>query len=135
MGRRAAWRIPLAGLLVLLALAAALARADVPGPGPRRFTLVHLNDFYRIEGVEGRRRGGIARLGAALDRLRAQGPLLTLFAGDLLSPSLMSREFEGAQMIEAMNAVAPDAATFGNHEFDSGDPGLLLARLAESRFL
>ncbi|MEK6710588.1 MAG: bifunctional metallophosphatase/5'-nucleotidase [Nitrospinota bacterium] len=103
-------------------------------PPPRHLTLVHFNDFYRIQGVEGRTKGGIARLGGLLERLRSEGPVFALFGGDLLSPSLMSREFKGVQMIEALNAVEVDAATFGNHEFDERDEALLLARLKESRF-
>ncbi|MBI1724856.1 MAG: bifunctional metallophosphatase/5'-nucleotidase [Candidatus Tectomicrobia bacterium] len=121
----------LAGALLLLAL---LLQPGIGQAPPRRLTLVHFNDFYRIEGVEGRAKGGIARLGGLLERLRGQGPALALFGGDLLSPSLMSREFGGAQMIEGLNAVGLDAATFGNHEFDSRDGGVLLARLKESRF-
>ncbi|MFC1491047.1 bifunctional metallophosphatase/5'-nucleotidase [Nitrospinota bacterium] len=108
--------------------------AAVAAPKERGFTLVHLNDFYRIEGMEGRRKGGISRLGAALKRLRSRGEVLTLLGGDLISPSLMSREFGGTQMIEALNIAGLDLATFGNHEFDAKGPETLWARLAESRF-
>lgn len=127
-GRLAAF---LAAGLLLLGLALHPAGGQTP---PRRLTLIHFNDFYRIEGVEGRARGGIARLGGLIERMRRQGPALAFFGGDLLSPSLMSREFGGAQMIEGLNAAGVDAATFGNHEFDAPGEELLLARLGESRF-
>ncbi|MDA0703871.1 MAG: 5'-nucleotidase C-terminal domain-containing protein, partial [Proteobacteria bacterium] len=53
-------------------------------------------------------------------------PVLLLHAGDIVAPSFLSRSYDGAQMIDVLNALdgAPagfDArmfATFGNHEFD-----------------
>ena len=41
-----------------------------------------------------------------------------MLAGDFLGPSLLSRYYNGAQMVEALNAAGLDYATFGNHEFD-----------------
>jgi 2',3'-cyclic-nucleotide 2'-phosphodiesterase (5'-nucleotidase family) len=65
---------------------------------------------------------------------RAQDPeAQLLFAGDLVSPSLESSVFRGAQMIDGLNALGVDAATLGNHEFDRG-PDELQQRLAQSRF-
>jgi 5'-nucleotidase len=67
--------------------------------------------------------------------------VLVLHGGDLLFPSVMSRYFQGEAMVAALNRLdGSDGfddrlfATFGNHEFDSPDRGVLLARLAESRF-
>ena len=68
-----------------------------------------------------------------------------LHAGDLLYPSLASRLYDGAQMIDALNVLdgAPEAfderlfLTFGNHEFDKeklADAPRLDARLEESAF-
>ncbi|MGH2375788.1 MAG: bifunctional metallophosphatase/5'-nucleotidase, partial [bacterium] len=56
-----------------------------------------------------------------------------LFAGDLISPSIESSVFRGAQMIDGLNALGVSAAVLGNHEFDFG-PAVLQERLAESRF-
>lgn len=44
-----------------------------------------------------------------------------------------SSVFKGAQLIDAMNLLDVDAATFGNHEFDYG-PEELAKRVRESRF-
>jgi 2',3'-cyclic-nucleotide 2'-phosphodiesterase (5'-nucleotidase family) len=74
------------------------------------------------------------RIAHVIKQTRAQDPeAQLLFAGDLISPSLESSIFKGAQMIEGLNAMGIDAATMGNHEFDYGVP-VLEERLAQSRF-
>lgn len=47
-------------------------------------------------------------------------PILTLFSGDLLSPSLISTMFEGEQMMPSFNACSVDVACIGNHDLDFG---------------
>lgn len=133
---------PLAAPLALLLLAACAA----PQPSGPKVTLLTLNDVYRIEGVDGGEVGGIARLKSLRDRLAAGDPdLLVLHAGDLLFPSLLSRVYDGEQMIDALNRVDGDAVAFderfflvpGNHEFDKSDlddASLLDARIEESQF-
>ncbi|MBI4587678.1 MAG: 5'-nucleotidase C-terminal domain-containing protein [Candidatus Rokubacteria bacterium] len=97
-------------------------------------TLLSVNDVYLLEpSAEGR--GGVARLATRVREIRRESPhTLFALAGDTLSPSLMSALFKGRQMVEAWNLLGLDVATFGNHEFDFG-PGLLRARMGESRFL
>ena len=53
--------------------------------------------------------------------------------GDTLSPSVETRTYKGAQMIDAWNAVGIDYAVFGNHEFDM-KTDVLLERMKESSF-
>lgn len=79
--------------------------------------------------------GGLARVAALRDSIaRATGePVLFLLAGDVLSPSVLSKWYGGAQMIDGFNAARLDYATIGNHEFD-GSRANLVARLGESRF-
>src|SRR5690349_2444079 len=79
-------------------------------------------------------RGGLARVATLVRGLRRETPN-TIFAlgGDTLSPSLLSTLLQGAQMIEAWNALGLDVAAFGNHEFDFG-PAVLTRRIGESRF-
>ena len=113
--------------------------------GSRRFRILHINDVYRIEGLADGR-GGVARIRTLRRELEAEcSALLLTHAGDTLFPSLLSREYEGAQMIEALNVLDGDAEafdermfiTFGNHEFDKGrleDAAVLDARVAESQF-
>jgi 5'-nucleotidase len=79
-------------------------------------------------------RGGLARVATLVRALRRESPhTLFVLAGDTLSPSLLSTLRQGAQMIEAWNALGLDVATFGNHEFDFG-PAVLAQRMGESRF-
>jgi len=97
-----------------------------------RVQLLLVNDVYVLEPAAGR--GGLARVATLARELRRQTPhTLFALAGDTLSPSLLSTLRQGAQMIEAWNAVGLDVATFGNHEFDFGPP-VLAERMRESRF-
>ncbi len=119
---------------LLLALLLTLALA-LPAPTqPPVLTVLHFNDVYQLGAVNGGRRGGFDRLATVVKRHRAQERTsLLLFAGDLISPSVESSVFKGAQLIDAMNQLGVDAATFGNHEFDYG-PEELARRVRESRF-
>jgi len=116
--------------------------APVPSAGVR-FTILQINDVYKIEGLLGGRLGGLARVRTLRKRLEAEGrPVLVLHAGDLLFPSVMSKYLRAAPMIRVLNlldgnpvAFDPDLfVVFGNHEFDDRDPGVLLGRLAQSDF-
>src|SRR5690606_4006153 len=88
--------------------------------------------------------GGMARVATVLRQLEAENPnTIAVIAGDFVSPSLigsLSRTVDGrtervagAQMVEVLNAVGLDYATFGNHEFDISEAALQ-ARLDESAF-
>lgn len=126
----------LSGIAVLLLLGPG-ARADVPPPAT--LTVLHINDVYEIAGVDGGRSGGLARVAALADRLRARGPLLVTLGGDYLSPSPLGtarvdgQPLAGRQMVDVLNATGLQWATLGNHEFDGGE-AVLKARLGESRF-
>lgn len=118
--------------LPLLAFAAGcMGGAPPPIPlNPVRFLLI--NDVYVADTmVDGR--GGLARVATVRNRLADQGPVLFVLAGDVLSPSLLSKYYGGLQMVEALNAAKLDYATFGNHEFDVG-LDTLVARIAASKF-
>ena len=99
-----------------------------------RVTILHVNDVYQFIPVEGGKRGGLARLLTLKKEALAENPntIFTL-GGDTLSPSVETRTYKGAQMIDAWNAVGLDYAVLGNHEFDIKTPDLL-ARLKESKF-
>jgi 5'-nucleotidase len=107
------------------------------------FTILQINDVYKIEGLEDGDVGGLARVRTLRKQLEARGrPVLFLIAGDLLFPSVMSKYLRAQPMIKCLNLLDGDPArfdpkmvsTFGNHEFDDLDPGLLLGRLAQSDF-
>mmetsp|Transcript_85217 Transcript_85217/g.182650 ORF Transcript_85217/g.182650 Transcript_85217/m.182650 type:complete len:639 (-) Transcript_85217:136-2052(-) len=100
-------------------------------------TVIHFNDVYQVAGVleGGVRRGGMSRAAEVINRARARNPDRTfvVFAGDLLSPSVLSDLFEGAQMIDILNKLNIDAASLGNHEFDFG-VDTLAKRVKQSKF-
>lgn len=99
-----------------------------------RVTFLHVNDVYQFAPVEGGKRGGLARLMTLRNEALAENPntIFTL-GGDTLSPSVETRTYRGAQMIDAWNAVGLDYSVLGNHEFDIRTPELL-ARIKESKF-
>lgn len=135
VARARAARVPLVS--VAMALAAACRPAPPPAARPAPGDVVQLllvNDVYSADSLRDGR-GGVARVAALRDAVaRATGaPVLLLLAGDVLSPSVLSKWYQGRQMVEAFNAARLDLATLGNHEFDAGRPALLAA-LAASRF-
>lgn len=97
-------------------------------------TILHVNDVYQFMPVEGGKRGGLARLLTLKKQIKEENPntIFTL-GGDTLSPSVETRTYKGAQMIDAWNAVGIDYAVFGNHEFDI-KTAELLQRMKESKF-
>ena len=117
----------------------------------RSITILTMNDVYRIEGLDDGKVGGLARLRTLRGRARGEqrpDACCCSTAGDVIFPSLLSREYQGKQMIDVMNLLDGDATpgridermlvVFGNHEFDSescATPSHLQARVAESDFL
>ncbi len=99
-----------------------------------RVTILHVNDVYQFMPVDGGRRGGLARLLTLKKEALKDNPntIFTL-GGDTVSPSVETRTYKGAQMIDAWNTVGIDYAVFGNHEFDIKTADLL-ERMKESRF-
>lgn len=99
-----------------------------------RITFLHVNDVYQFMPVDGGTRGGLARLLMLKKQALAENPntIFTL-GGDTVSPSVETRTYKGAQMIDAWNTVGIDYAVFGNHEFDIKTADLL-QRMKESKF-
>ena len=96
-------------------------------PVATNIAIISINDTYRIEGLSAVDSGGLARVRALRLEVESNGEAaLMLHAGDLLQPSLLSRQFGGDQMIDTINRldgvseqVDPYTfVTFGNHEFD-----------------
>lgn len=124
-------------------VSAARAQSAVPPspePGPVTVTLVHLNDVYEILPVEGGKSGGLARVATVIRQLRSTQPaLITTLGGDYLSPSALGtarvdgQSLAGRQMVDVLNAVGIDWATFGNHEFDVSEAAFR-AHLAQAKF-
>jgi 5'-nucleotidase len=114
--------------------------AATPADRAVTITLVHLNDIYEIQPVEGGRSGGPARVATVIERLKAASPaVLTTLGGDYLSPSALGtarvdgQRLAGRQMVDVLNVMGLDWATFGNHEFDVSEEAFR-AHLTQARF-
>lgn len=115
-------------LLSLFALSVLVGCPKRPAPPETRsFTILAMNDVYRIEGLVEADKGGLARVRALRQALEAEGQdVLVMHAGDIVGPSFMSRVYGGDQMLEGLGRLDGDAGTFdarmwaifGNHEFD-----------------
>lgn len=115
----------------LLGVSACVSGGGPPIPlNPVRFLSV--NDVY-VTDTMADGQGGLARVATVRRRLADQGPVIFVLAGDLLSPSLLSKYYNGRQMVEALDSARLDYATFGNHEFEL-PVDTLNARIAESKF-
>ena len=102
--------------------------------------LVQMNDVYEIAPISGGQYGGLARVAHISDSIKNKFPNTYLvMAGDFLNPSLIGtlkvdgKRIKGKQMIDVMNVMGVDLATFGNHEFDLKESELQ-ERLNESEF-
>lgn len=118
-------------IAILLALIFSASIADGQSV---RVTIVHVNDVYQFMPVDGGARGGLGRVMTIRKHIAAENPntIMTL-GGDTVSPSVETRTYKGAQMIDAWNAVGLDLAVFGNHEFDI-KTAEILSRIKESKF-
>jgi 2',3'-cyclic-nucleotide 2'-phosphodiesterase (5'-nucleotidase family) len=93
-----------------------------------------VNDVYVTDTLRDGK-GGLARVAALRDSIEraTKSRVLFVLAGDVLSPSVLSKWYGGAQMVDGFNAARLDLATLGNHEFDNSRANLV-SRLGESRF-
>lgn len=116
----------------LAALALLLLAAASPAVSAERkvsATLLVFSDIYEMSEQNGR--GGFARVAGVLAAERAKsGNTLVAFAGDTLSPSLLSSLDKGAHIIDLHNRTKIDVFTPGNHEFDFGED-VFRTRMAE----
>lgn len=103
-------------------------------------TILHFNDIYEITPVSGGKEGGITRIATLRQQLLARNPnTITTLSGDLFSPSAIGTvQFEGdrlagRQMVDVLNHLGLDFATFGNHEFDLNE-SQFRQRLKETKF-
>jgi 5'-nucleotidase len=132
-----AWIVLVAAQLISPVYASSLGDDCTAGPKVA-LTLLHMNDVYELTPSSGRKLGGLARVAAVRNYLLSQNPqTLTLLAGDLFSPSALGtavvdgQRLNGRQMVDVMNHLGLDIATFGNHEFDLSEADFL-QRLRES---
>jgi 5'-nucleotidase len=125
--------------LAAVILVAALLAAPACRRAPAAVTILHLNDVYEIEPLAGGRVGGLARVATVRTGLLKNGPVLTTLGGDYLSPSAIGtaridgQPLAGRQMVDVLNGMGLDWATFGNHEFDLSESAFR-QRMAEQKF-
>ncbi len=111
-------------VLLILAVSAVSAQDDTFA-----LTILHTNDTHAAHEPNSAGNGGAARLAAVVDQIRAEGGnVLLLDGGDRFTGTLYHQQYRGEDQIQIMNAIAYDAMTLGNHEFDDGDE--VLARFA-----
>ncbi len=109
-----------------------------PAPGTSSSSpvvrMLLVNDVYVTDTLRDGK-GGLPRVAALRDSIEraTKSRVLFVLAGDVLSPSVLSKWYGGAQMVDGFNAARLDLATLGNHEFDNSRANLV-ARLGESRF-
>lgn len=113
-------------LLLLFILHSSLFTLHLPA---QTLTLVHTSDTHScVEPIsphdikpEQADKGGFIRRAALIKELRQEHPdLLLLDCGDYSQGSVYYNIFKGEVEISLMNLMGYDAATIGNHEFDSG---------------
>ncbi|KAK0240597.1 Metallo-dependent phosphatase-like protein [Armillaria nabsnona] len=98
--------------------------------------IVHWNDVYRVAPQKVSPKSSdtidVTQFASMLDNIRDQWPSLqdgtkdglSLFSGDVFSPSVESSVTRGSHMVPIMNELAPDVSLTGNHDFDFGYPHL-----------
>jgi 5'-nucleotidase / UDP-sugar diphosphatase len=130
----------IAVLIILYADTYQVVSAEQASARKIRVKILHLNDIYEIAPVNGGKEGGLARVATIQKQLVKENPnLITTLGGDFLSPSALGlakykgKHLAGMQMVNVLNEIGLDYATFGNHEFDLNEDQFL-ARLAESEF-
>lgn len=127
--------------LLLLALILVVDLSAVSGKettDSRLVTILAVNDVYRLDELP-----YLRSLRSKLEK--NNGNVLLLHAGDFLFPSLLSRKYNGEQMVDVLNYLDGDKKafdpymfiTFGNHEFDKSKlqhAHMLQKRIRESQF-
>jgi 5'-nucleotidase len=89
----------------------------------RQATVLYFTDAHQLAPVVDRlgERGGVARLATVLQTVRVAEPgAILAFGGDLAGGVLFGAVFRGAPMVEALNTLGVEVATFGQHDFDFG---------------
>ena len=102
-----------------------------PKPEIVKLTILHTNDVHSridpfpMDGSSNQGLGGAARRATLIDRVRKQEKNVLLFdAGDIFQGSPYFNFYGGELEMKLMSAMAYDAATIGNHDFDNGIEGL-----------
>jgi 5'-nucleotidase / UDP-sugar diphosphatase len=131
-------KLSLLSLFVLLGVAVVMALSGVGAAKQTSIRIFHLNDFHGFAepyqpfgSLE--LEGGVAYLAGRLNQLRPEKPSLLVSTGDMIQGDNWANFFQGASVVELMNAMGFDAMEVGNHEFDFGQK-VLQERIAQANF-
>ena len=125
-------------LTVVIILTALVFPTGVAAGNPTFVTILYTNDFHGnllgftpIDNIV----GGSARIATLVKEVRntAPGIVLLLDAGDATHGTVLSNFFNGATVIDVMNAMGYDAMEIGNHDFNYGQ-GVLAERASQAHF-
>ena len=109
----------LVSVLVLLSLLVGIAGAQDES---FELTIMHTNDVHGHHEPQRNGDGGAARQATVVQQIRAEGGNnLLLDGGDRFTGTLFHVQYRGQDSVQIMNAIAYDAMTLGNHEFDDGE--------------
>src|SRR5688572_22651495 len=104
-------------LLVCLLSSLSAPQTAVDAQSRATVTILHINDVYEIDAIEGGRYGGLSRAATVLQQLeRLRTPVLMTLGGDFLSPSAIGtalvdgQALGGRQMVDVLNHVGLDWA-------------------------
>ncbi len=116
--------------------------AAAPTASTETIILLHTNDFHGAiapqqgtTGSNASESGGLINLASLVYAERARDPdrTVVLDAGDSFQGTFVSNSTQGALVMAAMNLMAYDAWTLGNHEFDWGQD-VLRTRISQAEF-
>lgn len=109
-------------VLLLAALALVIVLPAAAQDETFSVTILHTNDTHSHHEPGANGNGGAARQAAVVDQVRAEGGNVVLLdGGDRFTGTLFHQQYRGSDSARIMNAIAYDAMTLGNHEFDDGD--------------
>lgn len=101
----------------------------------RKLTVLHTNDTHShidpfpTDDAKYPGRGGVIRRASMIQEVRAQQEnVLLLDAGDIFQGTPYFNKYGGVLEMKVMEALAYDAATMGNHDFDGGMTNFLKAQ-------
>ncbi|MER3499448.1 MAG: metallophosphatase [Chitinophagaceae bacterium] len=108
---------------------------------PLRLTILHTNDVHSridpfpMDGSRNQGLGGVAARAELIDKIRAEAEHVLLFdAGDIFQGTPYFNLYKGEPEIKAMTAMAYDATTIGNHDFDAGLENLAMQLTNHAKF-
>lgn len=126
----------MAGTALAVAAVMPVEAAAITG----QITILHTNDVHSrldpfpMDGSRNQGLGGVAARAALINEIRNEtDQVLLLDAGDIFQGTPYFNIYKGEPEIKAMTMMGYDAATMGNHDFDSGLENFA-TQLAHARF-